>query len=253
MDINQIFVSDVKNAIENFVKEDSKNYKPSQTLKPSGLKCPRACYYGLLGFQPSPSQTRYNWTNAADTGSRRHEGIQETLLRMTRENYDWEYVSVADYIKEKQEQGRCTNIRVGSTKGAETHLYCDELKMSFFCDGILKYRPTGKYYLFEFKNKKSEKYKKTEFVFPKEHYEQCVVYCTLLDLDEVLLLMEDRNTLELSCPELFKVNTEMKYEMLNKINSILDYAEKQELPPKPQISDSELGCYFCPYKIYCEN
>lgn len=247
MNINEVFVTDIKNAIEKFASETK---TPSTYFKPSGMSCERVMYYTALGFKPAAGISKYNWINAADTGSRRHEGIQETLVRMTNEGYNWEYIDVETYIKEKQAQGKCLDVRVGSKHGMETHLYHDKFNLSFLCDGIVRYKPTGEYFLFEFKNKKSEKYKATEFKFPMDHYDQCVVYCMVLDLEKTLLLMEDRNTLELSCPELFIVTDEMKTKMQEKIFRVLDFVNKQELPGKPE---STKNCMFCPFKIYCEN
>jgi len=247
---NFAFVEEVKKAIEVFTREGAKT--PSKFFKPSMMKCPRSMFFVGMGYEQAPGEIRYNWTNSADTGSRRHEGIQETLLKMTKDaRFSWEYVDVAKYVEEMQKNGKCKGLRIGEQKGAETHLYHDELNLSFFCDGILRNKNTGEYYLFEFKNKKSEKFVKSAGSFPMEHYDQCVIYCTVLDLEKVFLLMEDRNTLELACPELFVVTKEMKDAMIKKIKNVLSCMEKNKVPAKPALTDYELGCFFCPYQRYC--
>lgn len=246
MNLNDIFVIDIKNAIEN--KERNNEEIPSTYFKPSGMQCERSMYYVGKGFKPAKGEIHYNWLNAADTGSRRHEGIQQTLMEMSADpESNWIYVDVGEYIQNKHNEGKCLDVEVGNKKGAETHLYNKRLNLSFLCDGIVQYKPTGEYLLFEFKNKKSAKFQTSKLAFPQEHYDQVVVYCDTLDLTKVLLLMEDRDTLELSCPELFEVTQLMKDSMEQKILKVIECIKNDIVPDKPE----NANCYFCPYKIYC--
>lgn len=248
MPINNQFVEDIKRAILDFNMRDEKI--PSTKFKPSGMHCERSMYFTGLGVKPDKSEQKYNWIGAAQTGSMRHEGIQSVLEKMSKDsNYDWEYVDVADYVKMKQAEGKCKEVEIGDKQGAETHLYSKKLNLSFLCDGIVKQKSTGDYYLFEFKNKKSNKFASSAYSFPMEHYDQVVCYCTTLDLEKVFLVMENRDTLELCCPELFIVTQEMKDKMIEKIQRVLKAIEEKKVPRKT-VDNKE--CFFCGFKQYCE-
>ena len=243
--ISKEFIEDIIKYKIKFGKDDY--IQQSKSLKPSNLHCVRRNVYVLAGLEEDETDIAYNYSECAKTGSMRHESIQDTLIRMTNEGSNWSYIDVADYVKEQQEKGFCKDIRVGSKKGAETHLYNDSLHLSFFCDGIVKYNPTGEYYLFEFKNKTSKKAKECD-EFPEEHLEQVTIYCDCLNLNKVLLLVENRDTCELVIPPLFEVTDKMKQELRQRIEYSIDCFNKQIIPPKPE----NINCLFCTYKNQCK-
>lgn len=245
---HELFVKDMIQCMEDKIRERNEKI-PSTSFKPSGMHCERTMYFVGKGYKPKAQQVHYNWNEAANTGSLRHEAIQTVLENMTNDpRYDWKYLDVGEYVENKHKQGLCLDVEVGEKQGMETHLYNKRYNLSFLCDGIVQQKSTGEYFLFEFKNKKSEKFKKEQWCFPMEHYDQVVVYCMCLDLEKVFLLMEDRNTLELSCPETFTVTNEMKENMKAKIDRVLDCISKEVLPTK---SSNQGDCFFCPYKEYC--
>lgn len=245
---HEVFVNSLIKCMEDKIKEGS-NKVPSTYFKPSGMHCPRVMYFVGKGYQPEPSQVHYNWQEAANTGSLRHEAIQKALEYMTAHpEYGWSYIDVGEYIENKHKEGKCLDVEVGSKQGMETHLYNKRYNLSFLCDGIVRYEPTGEYFLFEFKNKKSKLFEKERYSFPQEHYDQVVVYCMCLDLEKAFLVMENRDTLELSCPETFIVTNEMKEQMKQKIDYVLNRMTINELPEKP----IDANCFFCQYKKYCQ-
>lgn len=247
---HKLFIEDMKRAILEFDNELRGAKVPSTTFSPSGMHCERAMYYKAKGQAQHPSEQRYNWNQAAKIGSLRHEAIQEVLLGMNdRPGYDWEYVDVKKYVEAKQKEGKCLDIEIGQQQGAETHLYNRKLNLSFLCDGIIKKKSSGEYFLFEFKNKKSTKWAAQCYSFPNEHYDQVVCYCMCLDLEKVFLVMENRDTCELVCPELFIVTDDMKAKMKEKIERVLNAVKINKAPRK---LDDEKDCYFCAYKYLCQ-
>jgi hypothetical protein len=164
-----------------------------------------------------------------------------------KDNFDWEYVDVADYIAYKQSQGKCLNLEIKGQSGAETHLFDKVLGVSFMCDGIIRRKSTGAYYLFEFKNQVSFKYAGKSGV-DAEHYNQVSTYCMELDLDYAFVTYENRDVCELNVPELFHVTEEMKQSVVNKILECESYVERLIIPPK---HTTDKPCRWCKYKTEC--
>lgn len=244
---NKQFCVDVMSAIER--KNVLEHRKGSPWYKPSSLHCMRDMYFTRIGAEEDVSTTEYKSIGMADTGTRRHEAIQDILLDMTRLGYDWEYVDVADYVEMKQAQGKCTTLIVKERVGAETKLFDTALKISFRCDGIIKQISTGEYFLFEFKNVASFKFNTLEDKILDQHHNQVVCYCTALDLEKAFVTYEDRNMCELKVPELFIVTPEMKQELTDRIFECEGYVERLIPPPK---EESSHNCRWCKYKSLCK-
>lgn len=245
--INKAFLTDLMQAIE--MEELANRKPPSKSYKPSSFVCMRQMYYGRIGEPPEKTRGEYNGIGMANTGSLRHDSIQKVLLQMENLGYDWRYIDVAQYVSEKQANGKLMDLDVVGTRGAETKLYDHVLHMSFMCDGIIQQISTGKYFLFEFKNQVSFKYNGKESV-DKEHVAQVSAYCTCLDLEDVFVVYEHRDLCFLECPELFVVTKEMKQELV--IDRILEcegYVERLVHPPR---SVNPKICRWCKYKTACD-
>lgn len=201
-----------------------------------------------VGETPDDIRTEYNAIGMADTGTRRHEAIQEVLLEMKAMGYDWEYLDVAEYLAEKQREGKCMDIQVVGKRGAETKLFHKTLNMSFMCDGIVRRISTGQCYLFEFKNQVSFKYSGKEHV-DAEHIDQVSTYCMALDLEYAFVTYENRDTCNLECPEVFHVTEEMKQRQVDKILECESYVER--LVPPPAHSSTK-PCRWCQYQTSCK-
>lgn len=242
---NKKFLVDVMSAIERKAARDRN--KPSRWYKPSSLTCLRNMYFTRCGAETDAGTDEYTGIGMADTGTRRHEAIQEVLLEMKYLGYDWEYVDVEQYIKMKQASGKCTTVIIKGKAGAETHLFDSVLKISFRCDGIIRRISTGEYFLFEFKNQTSFKYADKTQV-DAAHIDQVVCYCTALDLDKAFVLYENRDVCTLECPEIFEATPEMKEAVISKIMECEGYVERLVAPPKH--SDTKV-CRWCRYKTMC--
>lgn len=244
---NKKFLVDVMSAIERYDKISSR--KPSRWYKPSSFHCLRNMYFTRMGAEQDTATVGYQLIGMADTGSRRHEAIQNVLLQMKDLGYDWEYVDVEEYVNQKKKFGKCLTLKVNGKRGVETHLFDEQLKVSFMCDGIIRKISTNEYYLFEFKNQTSFKYAGKECV-DKAHVDQVTCYCTLLDLDKAFVLYENRDTCLLECPEIFEVTDKMKQELcIDKIMECESYVERMIAPP---MTEDKKNCRWCSYRTICQ-
>lgn len=242
---NKKFLLDVMKTIEEV--DRSHRRKPSKYYKPSSLKCMRNMYFTRMGAQTDSSSSTYNLIGMADTGTRRHEAIQEALLQLQNIGMDWEYVNVEKYVLEKQKFGKCRNLVVKGTSGAETHLIDTTLNLSFRCDGIIRRISTNEYFLFEMKNVTSFKYSNVENKPLDEHHKQIICYCTALDLENAFVLYENRDFCTLECA-FFHVSEGMKKDLVSYIMECEGYVERMIAPPKSK--DTKV-CRYCAYKDIC--
>ena len=244
--LNKAFLTDLMSAIE--LREQKHRRKPSQWYKPSSFVCLRQMYFMRIGEIPDETRTEYCGIGMADTGTRRHEAIQEVLQEMEELGYDWRYLDVAEYLKRKQAEGKCLDIEVVGKRGAETKLFHKTLSISFMCDGIVERISTGQCYLFEFKNQVSFKFNGKEKV-DAEHIDQVSTYCMALDLDQVFVMYENRDTCNLECPELLDVTDEMKQRQVNKVLECESYVERLIPPPA---HENTKPCRWCQYATACK-
>jgi hypothetical protein len=204
-------------------------------------------YFMRIGVEPDAIRTEYTAIGMADTGTRRHEAIQEVLLKMEGLGFDWRYVDVEQYITEQKAKGKCLTLQVMGRKGAETRLFDTALNLSFMCDGIIQQISTGRYFLFEFKNQVSFKYNNKNAV-DEEHTHQVSIYCAALELEDVFVVYENRDITEITCPELFHVTPEMKQKSVEKIFVCEGYVEKLVPPP---MHTTTKPCRWCRYQTEC--
>lgn len=264
--VNKLFLTACQSAIEKKAFEDQR--LPSQWYKPSSFVCLRQMYFMRTSQKPDETVKDYQGIGMADTGTRRHTAIQAVLVELNRLGFDWEYIDVGKYIEQKQTEGKCLSLVVREKVGAETKLFDKTLKMSFMCDGIVRRISTNRNYLFEFKNqisfKASNKSEKKDYSTPTknrlnllpvdekhiddEHQAQVDSYGTCLDLDEALVLYENRDTCELMCPEVYVITPEKKEAVINKIMCCEQFVEKLIVPP---IHSDTKPCRWCDYKLLC--
>lgn len=243
---NKRFLNDVMTGIERYSVAHRR--KSSNFYKPSGLNCMRSMYFVRTEAEQDSRPAEYNAVSMADTGTKRHEAIQDVLLELKDMGYDWEYVDVADYVAMKQKEGKCLSLTVLDRCGAETHLIDNDLHISFRCDGIIKKLSTGEYFLFEFKNVVSFKYQMIEKEVLEQHHKQVICYCMELDLNKAFVLYENRDMCTLECPEVFKITDDMKQDIISLFLNCEQYVEKMQAPPK---CTNPKNCRFCSYKDKC--
>ena len=163
----QSFLADLKRSIEMSADEERK--KPSQTYKPSSMKCIRNMYYQRAGAEPDVELSSYCSVGICNSGSDIHIRIQTYVKNMKKYGIDCEYIDVADFVKSRN----LDYLEIVEKSGMETKLYHKTLNMSFMCDGIIRYM--GQYYVLEIKTEASFKWTGRTTTDPA-HYKQGTAY-----------------------------------------------------------------------------
>jgi CRISPR/Cas system-associated exonuclease Cas4 (RecB family) len=238
MPIEKQFLNDLKASIE---KQDAKNSRPpSKTYKPSSMHCIRNMYFQVTGAKGSSESATSELVGICESGSDRHERIQQYVCDMKENNIDCEYVNVADYVKSHN----LDYLNIVSQQGYETKLYYPELNMSFLCDGIIRYK--GKYYILEIKTETSNKFWDRKDVNP-DHILQGTAYSLAFGINEVLFLYECRD----NCSKkafMLNVTDDMRMDLAGKITNCDSYVKSGKIPPKP----ADITKKACAYCGYCE-
>lgn len=227
--------------LEATIKVSNPPKKPRANYKPSMLGgCKRKTYFCKTGAEidgayPSPSGVGI-W----ESGSARHEIIQEYVTKMKENGYDWEWIDVAEFVETRKPKG----TKVVQKQGMETKLYNEILELSFLCDGVIKHG--GRYYLLEIKTESSFKFVKHSTAHP-EHRIQSVCYSVGLGIDDVIFLYENRDVCTKKAAG-FKVTEEMKQEyVIGRIEEINNHIANGTVPEKDTSS-----CRYCGYKTECK-
>lgn len=240
--IEKAFVADLKRSIE---ITESKNVRtPSKTYKPSSLKCIRNMYYQVTGTEPDKSDTSAILVGICETGTDRHERVQNACKQMKENGIDCEYINVAEFVKSRN----LTDLEIVEQKGNETKLYHKKLNMSFLCDGIIRYR--GHYYILEIKTESIYKWSGRTNV-NEEHHNQGIAYSIAFGINEVLFLYIARDTVDMKA-FLFNVTDDMKQNLIGTITNCDEYVKQLKVPPKPD-NVSKKTCDYCNYKSKCCN
>lgn len=245
-EVSLSFLVDIEQAIAHYNMNNSR--KSSLYYKPSSLGCLRLMYYMRRGANEDTIEPDYQGIGMADTGTRRHEAIQEVLESMERMGFEWKYVDVDEYLKQKHLDGKILDTQVTSKRGHETHLINNKYHVSCMCDGILQNIKTGNYYLFEFKNQISFKACKHSIEIDPSHMEQITAYATLLDLTDVIMLYENRDTCELYCPNVVHITPSMKSSILQQFIDAEYHVRTKTLPQARKCN----MCKWCKYITLCK-
>ena len=239
--VEQQFLDDLKRSIE---LEDMKNArKPSPSYSPSGMGCIRAMYYKRLGVDVPEGTNGYSMIGICESGTDRHERIQNAIAKMKDNGFDCEYLNVADYVRNR---GLDLYLDIVDQCGNETKLYDRNRHVSFLCDGIIRYQ--GKYYIVEFKTEASFKWKDRKDVDPK-HYNQAITYSLELQLDNVIFIYINRDIVDYKAFMFTVTDTDRE-----RIEELIDVCEvfvtHKEVPPKPDLP--EKVCAYCAYHDLCK-
>lgn len=234
------FLNDLKRSIE--LSNEKERRKPSQTYKPSGMKCMRQSYYQITDAEQDSCSSSYISVGICNSGTDIHERVQVAVSKMKDNGFDCEYVNVANFVKQR----KLDHLEIKSQQGMETKLYHKDFNISFMCDGIIKYK--NHYYILELKTETSNKWFTRQGV-DKYHYNQAVAYSVALGLDEVIFVYISRDTLDMKA-YMFNVTDDMRYKMYDYISTCDAYIAKKQCPPKPSELDKRV-CEYCDYKTQC--
>lgn len=238
--VEQDFINDLKRSIE--MTADKDTYIPSKTYKPSSMNCIRQSYYMIKGIAQDEGGSNYNGIAICETGTDRHERIQNAVADMVNNGMDCEYIDVAEFVKSR----KLDYLDIVSKQGNETKLYHKTLNISFLCDGIIKYH--NHYYIIEFKTEGSSKFFARNGV-DASHYNQATTYSLALGLPEVIFVYISRDTLDMKC-YLFNVTDDMKNGIVAYIDECDGYIKRGVVPPIP-VDIARKTCSYCPYSTQC--
>lgn len=234
------FLQDLKASIEKIDAKESRT--PSKSYKPSSMACIRNMYFQITGTPQDDERSNYCLVGICESGSDRHERLQQAISNMKQVGIDCEYIDVADYVI----KNKLDYLEVMGKSGFETKLYHKSLNISFLCDGIIKYK--GKYYILEIKTETIYKWQTRDRV-AEEHLNQATTYSACLGIDDVLFLYENRD----NCDKkvfILHVTEEMKTRLLGKIEECDGYVSRLIPPPKPEDVPKK-SCNYCNYKTAC--
>lgn len=238
--IEQRFLQDLKASIE---QTDAKNARtPSQTYKPSSLHCVRNMYFQVTGAPVDEERTGYCLIGIGESGTDRHERLQNAVNTMKDNGIDCEYIDVAEYVQEHN----LDYLEIKGKSGVETKLYHKDLNISFLCDGIIKY--LGEYYIIEFKTETIYKWQSRQGV-DENHYDQGTCYSMCLGIDKVLFIYENRDNCDKKA-YMFEPTDEMKHGIVSKIE-LSDKHVATKTPPAKPLDVSKKACMYCAYKAEC--
>lgn len=214
---------------------------PSKTYKPSSMGgCSRSIYYELTGAPTDGVPDDYTLMGICESGTSRHETLQNYVMQMKEQGFEWEWVDPAEYVASKE----LPHMEVVERSGNEVKFYNDLYNMRFLCDGIVKLK--DKYFILEFKTESCYKFDKHDDAW-KAHKMQATCYSLCFGIDDVIFIYENRNV----CTKksfLVTVTEEMKDEVEEKIAEI-DMAIDEGYVPEKEESASE--CQYCDYKRQC--
>jgi hypothetical protein len=243
--VEQQFLNDYKYSVE--VQEQKSKRKPSKTYKPSSLQCLRNMYFQVVGADLSGDRASSELIGISQSGTDRHERIQQDIINMRNNGVDCDYVDVGEYIEAHRDTLPDPDIQIVSKVGNETKLRSPKFNISFLCDGIIRYK--GIYYIVEIKTETGNKFWDRKGV-DEGHELQGTAYSFLLNIDSVLFLYECRDTCNKKT-YLFTPAEQSKIDLLNKINACDGYVSRCVAPPKP-VDIPKKYCTYCNYSELCK-
>lgn len=223
------------------IQANQRTGTPSKTYKPSSMGgCSRSIYYELTGAPTDGVPEDYSFTGICESGTARHETLQNYVMQMKDAGFEWEWVDPAEYVAEK----KIPHMQVVERSGNEVKFYNDLYNMRFLCDGIVKLG--DKYFILEFKTESCYKFDKHDDAW-KAHKMQATCYSLCFGIDDVIFIYENRDV----CTKksfLVTVTDEMKDEVEEKIAEIDMAIDEGYVPDK---EDSASECQYCDYKRQC--
>lgn len=235
------FVADLSACIEKMDSDHAR--KPSRSYKPSSMLCIRNMYFQITGAEMESERASYQLVGISESGTDRHERIQNAVASMADYGMECVYVDVEKFIKSRG----LDHLKVVSKNGFETKLYHTGLNMSFMCDGIIKYR--GQYYILEIKTETSFKWQSRTGI-ADEHVTQGTAYSVSFGIDQVMFLYENRDTCDKKA-YILEVTDDMKFSLVvGRIEECDEYVSRLIPPPKPE-NVPKKACTYCNYRVAC--
>ena len=136
-----------------------------------------------------------------------------------------------------------------SGDGLETKICIADPPINFACDGIVRYN--DQLYLLEIKTSEFNSW--SDMINPKsEHIDQVLCYSTLLKLEHILMMYQERQYGAIKCYEL-RVSPAQQQGVFDKINRVMN-AVKTNIAPEG-LPKGDKWCQnssYCPYHEKCK-
>lgn len=231
------FIEFYQHALTESIKAKSAGVK-SRTFAPSALRCGRKQWFRLRGTQPDLLELPDLALDfKASIGTARHKEIQSILKSKLQD--DW--ISVRDYLLSIEFPYSYTL----EESGLETKVRIDSPPISFACDGIVRFRE--KIYLLEIKTSEYNSWQKLGSA-KDIHLDQIKCYCALLDIQDVLVVYEERLNGEWRCFEYHFNDFDLK-PILDKLTYVQDMVKMNIAPDA--LPTGDYMCTNCEYKLKC--
>lgn len=228
-------------AFQELLSKESRSHKSSRTFAPSSFRCSRIQWFRFRGVDPDvPENVDVSLDFAADIGTACHRIIQSNLKNMLKD--DWIYVD--EYVSSIL-NGRYECML--DEESGEYFVKSDDPPVKFACDGLIRWN--GEFYLLEIKTSEFNSWNNLSEPKPY-HIDQVKMYCTLLDLNNVMFIYQDRHYGGLKCYE-YKVRELDKQTIRSKMDYIQDCVETGVAPNPLPKGDRWCTPSMCPYYTKC--
>lgn len=232
------FLESYKQNMYKKLLEDN-NYMPSKSFAPSSIRCKRAQWFRLRGTTPDIREPDVTLKFIADIGTHCHENIQRNLIEFLGDSW----IDVESYLEENKPPYEY----VLNKTQFETRVKVSNPPVSFSCDGLVKFQ--NKVYLLEIKTSEANSMRK--LVAPKpEHLDQIKCYCTLMGVDDALVLYQDRQYGSFKCFT-YHLSEMDKQEIVSTFKDVQQYVERNMVPPALPKSDKWCNSSYCKYYSTC--
>lgn len=242
--VSSEFLNFYETKVDEILKEDAS--RPShRTFAASSFRCNRKSWFRLRGVTPDvPEKLDATLKFTADVGTACHRIIQTNLRRILKTDF----IDVSGYLESLRASGTISGYDWKSDdSGCETQVEISDPPIRFACDGIVRWNDD--LYLLEIKTAEFDSW--NSLTDPKEeHIDQVKCYATLLHLNGVLFLYQDRQYGGLKCYEI-KVTESEKQDILDRFRYVMDMVNKNLAPDALPKGDNWCTPTRCPYYKKC--
>lgn len=235
------FLDKYNNYRDEEIREE-RSSKSSKTFAPSSLHCKRLSWFRLKGTEPDKIETPDKGLDfTAKIGTACHRIIQSNLINIYKD--DW--IDASWYLENILKPKYKYSVK---QSGFETLVMIEKPPIKFACDGILRIK--NKYYLLEIKTSDHSSFANLQS--PKKHHiDQIICYSTLLGLDNILVMYQDRLYGDIKVFE--EHNTQdQKEDLWNMFDEVMKDAETYIAPEKLPYGDPFCSSNMCPYYNKCK-
>lgn len=234
------FLNSYNNVVINSLMSKSK-YTPSKSFAPSSIRCKRQQWFRLRGTAPDTVKEPDVTLNfIAGVGTYCHRSIQSMLSEYFKDSW----IDVPDYLKNNPPEYKYSVVQ----DGFETKVTVEDPPVRFSCDGLVEL--DGTVYLLEIKT--SEAVSMKSLVAPKpEHLDQVMCYCTLLGVNDALVLYQDRQYGSLKCFT-YHVKDSDKQRIVSTFKEVQQCVENNLVPEALPVGDKWCNSSYCRYYRSCK-